>query len=143
MKYVRSGLSSDRSYFANLRNYFNRALILEKRAYFSTQINSVRDDSRRLWQQFRNWGMGGNRASAVLLPNHLQDSILINDHFASSFVSSSQSSVSLAILVPSTSVDSEFILQLPNVRKLNETKCHGRGWDRGKKLIFSPIKAEN
>lgn len=34
LKYVRSRLSSDRSYLANLRNYYNRALILEKRAQF-------------------------------------------------------------------------------------------------------------
>lgn len=83
-KYVRSRLQGDRSYYTNLRNYYNGALISEKRAYFRSRIGALQGDGRRLWQQFRRWGIGGGSVGLGSLPDYLQNPDLINDHFISS-----------------------------------------------------------
>lgn len=83
-KYTSSGIDSDRRYYCDLRNYYNAAVVREKRAYFSSKINSCSRDSRCLWRQLRGWNVGAGRDVTDSLPSHLQDPNLINDYFIES-----------------------------------------------------------
>lgn len=82
-RYVRSKHPPHRRYYTSLRNFYNSALIREKRSYFSTKIREYRGNTRQLWQNFRQWNVipSGNN---VILPDHLLDPNLLNDHFISS-----------------------------------------------------------
>lgn len=81
LRFVRTGTQSDRRLYCTLRNYYNGALLHEKRAYFSSHIEANKYNSRRLWQNFRRWNMTSTSTRAGPLPEHLWDPDLINDHF--------------------------------------------------------------
>lgn len=115
-KYLKTRQAADRLYYNSIRNYYNRALTHEKRAYFSSQIRTCQDNTKLLWKNFHRWGV---RTPTLpnFLPAHLQDPDLINNHFISSVLSSNVShNSSYSSNSPKDLPNPEFRLSLPDIQ---------------------------
>lgn len=115
-RYVRTGCQSDRQFYCTLRNFYNGALIHEKRAYYSTHIRANKNNARRLWHSFRKWNITPASNHHGFLPEHLRDPDLINNHFTTpSFPPHDMTDLDV---VPPSSCTSNFDFHLPNMDEI-------------------------
>lgn len=118
-RYKKTKQASHRKYFTEIRNFYNGALTREKRSYFSSQIRANRHDSRKLWTNFRRWGILSTSNNSKGIPEDLLDPNLLNDHFISSIVPVAQvSPVSSDETFPPPSGLPEFSFFLPGVNEI-------------------------
>lgn len=139
-RFTRTRLDSDKKYFTSLRNYYNKALVCERRIFFSTRIEASRGNSKLLWQQLRKWNIRDTSGGPNSLPVHLRDPDLLNDHFVSFFQSSNSSTFEMPSCLPhsdsnlpSSSDPIHFRLQLPDIDEVclhtRKLKPHVSGID--------------
>lgn len=122
-RYTKSRCDSHRRYFCELRNYYNFAIVQEKRAYFSSQIGATHGDNKKLWQKLKEWDIAGGLGKSKLLPDNLQNPTEINDFFMTAFSSTVPDSISYSDYIShfktySFSNSTSFNLILPDIENI-------------------------
>lgn len=118
-KFTKSHNLADKLYYCSLRNYYNHALMSEKRAYFSTHIKCNRHDPKHLWQQLKKWNVVAGKDCNATLPENLLDPDLLNDYFISSVPSFASNPSNIDSFMSSCfDNDSVFRFPLPAVQEV-------------------------